>query len=856
MLQNIIATSIYYVMKNTKTLLLLLLLILGQSETLFAQFLCGSPLPDEEQKKELFALFQQYTQQKKLRAVTSYRVAVKANVVSGNNSSNFLSDNDVREIINNANVYLQNINVQLYLYNDRVYQIKNDQYADFKVADENELRQANDVSEAINIYFVKYITLQNLTILSGYAALPNYSASTNRIFYSYFERSSDDFNNLKNKTFLHEIGHYFGLLHTFQDSNNADLSKRELVTRGAGSNCVTAGDQICDTAADPFERLPLTSVFNCNEPLPADLQDANGETYSPPINNIMSYQQRCGNIFTEQQYQKMQASFAIRFSPLAEYQIVSRNANFLTVEALDKKIYCVGDSVRITLNIEGNFENNNQFYVDLSDKMGENFKRIDSRFFANKLSLKLPFDLPEGDGYRIRLMATRPETVGQVSEHFAVRTYPSATITSTNSSINAGESANLVVSLGGSGAWSFQLSDGTSVENFRQNSYVFAKNLTESATFSVISVKNMCGTVNSNSFISIDVVQPQIYVESLSSSTICQGQSLRVGVSITGKLSSNSQLVIQISDSLGNNFIDLPTQVSLFALSTQIPANFPTGSGYKIKVAAKNTNYFSSILGPFVIAVPPLPPIVGENSVFCQNSEPVALVAGGSNLKWYTGELEIKSFPNIVPPTTNTGTYSYYVTQSTNYGCESKKTKVNVTIIPLATATISGDASILNGDSTLLKVNLTGELPSEIVLSDGRSFIATQTPYMIEVRPTESVNYSLKTIRNSCGIGLVNGSAKIIVLEPLATEETVEDIVKVFPNPTSEQFFVELMTTIPKKLSVSIIDNKGKILQERILITSGKQQEMFSLNHYPSGIYFIKTVFDKSVLVKKIILER
>lgn len=837
-------------------LIFTLLLLTGQSKTLLAQFACGSPSPSEAQKKELLELFQKFTQQKNTRAINNYRVAVKANVVSANNASSFLSESDIRVIINNANTYLQNINIQLYLYNDKVYQIKNDQYADFKIVDEVSLRQANDVSDAINIYFVKYITLQNLTILSGYAALPSYSASTNRIFYSYFERTEDDFNNLKNKTFLHEIGHYFGLLHTFQDSNNPDMSKRELVTRGAGSNCVTTGDQLCDTPADPFERLPLIYAYNCDQKTPTDLQDANGETFSPPINNIMSYQQRCGNIFTEQQYQKMQASFAIRFSPLAEYQITSRSANFLTINTLDKKVYCVGDSLKISFDLEGMFENNNQLFVDISDKNGVNFQRIESKFVADKIAIKLPFSLPEGDDYRIRLTATRPETISPISEHFAVRTYPNANISSTKSSINVGESTDLVVSLGGSGTWSFQLSDGTSVDNFRQNSYIISRTPAESTTYSVVSVKNMCGTGSTGNSASVNVIQPQIQAEALSTSTICQGQSIRLSISVVGKLSSNSQLVIQISDPTGNNFVDLPTQVSLFTLSAQIPAGFQTGTGYRIKVAAKNTDYFSSVLGPFNIITPPPPPVVVENYSFCQNSETSPLTATGTNLKWYTGELDVKPFLNITPPTGNTGTFSYYVSQSNSYGCESKKAKINVMIIPLATAIISGDVSMLKGDSTLLDVNLTGELPIELKLSDGRSFVCNKTPFWIEVRPTKSTTYSIKEIKNSCGVGFVNGSARITILEPLADEEAVKEQVKVYPNPTTEQVFVEFVSSVSQNSSINIIDVGGKTIQTRNLKGLGKQHEVFDVSNYSAGIYFIKTNFDKRVSIKKIIIEK
>ncbi|CAH0995883.1 hypothetical protein EMA8858_02011 [Emticicia aquatica] len=842
-------------MKKVKILSFVLLLLFGQGENLYAQFNCGLPNPSDIQKKESFDLFQKYIRQKKAK-LTTYKVAVKANVISANNTANFLSENDIRAIISNANLYLQNINVQLYLLNDKVYQIKDDKYADFKIADENALRQINDVPNAINIYFVKKITLQDLTILSGYASLPTTSASSNRIFYSYFERSEDDFTNLKDKTFLHELGHYFGLFHTFQDSNNSDIKKRELVTRGNGSNCVSTGDQLCDTAADPFERLPLISAYNCTETAPADIVDANGDIFSPPIDNIMSYHQRCGNVFTEQQYQKMQASFAIRFSPLAEYQIVPRNPNFVIINNLDKKVYCIGDSLRISFNLEGLFENNNQLFVEISDQFGKNYQKIDARLNNEKLVIKLPDDFPEGDNYRVQLTATRPETTSAISENFAIRTYPGVTLSAENGIINSGESTNLIFNFSGSGPWDLDLSDSTFIKNIRQNSYQIAKSPLQTTTYSIISARNMCGEGIKGNATTINVVQPQILAEALSTSTVCQGQNIKLSIAIIGKLSSSSQLVIQISDTNGHNFTDLPTQVSLFTLSAQIPSTFQVGSGYRIKVLAKNSDYFSSILGPFTIIAPPSPPIIAENFLYCQNSNSEPLFAEGTNLKWYMSELDIKSFQSITPPTGNEGVLNYYVSQTNAYGCESKKIKTTVTIKPLILALINGDATVLKGDSALIQINFTGELPAEIKLSDGRTFVCNQNPFTIEVKPLQSSTYTLKEVQNACGFGTVLGSATITISEPLATEENSVELINVYPNPTNQQVNIDFLVASTKSSNIILSDNNGKVLQQKRLLSSESQQEIFDFKTYSSGIYFLKIIHDKKTIIKKIVLEK
>ncbi len=102
------------------------------------------------------------------------------------------------------------------------------------------------------------------------------------------------------KTVPHEIGHFFGLKHTFEGSGD------ELVD---GSNCQTVGDDICDTPADPFvDGDPVEEYVNtalgCR--FISLKTDANGDYYTPDVGNIMSYYPgACGCGFTHQQYLKM-----------------------------------------------------------------------------------------------------------------------------------------------------------------------------------------------------------------------------------------------------------------------------------------------------------------------------------------------------------------------------------------------------------------------------------------------------------------------------------------------------------------------------------------------------------------------
>jgi len=143
----------------------------------------------------------------------------------------------------------------------------------------------------INIYFTGDIAVP--AGAGGYAPLP----------------PSDDYIVIKTLGSLrHEMGHFFGLPHTFEGGN-------ELAD---GSNCLTAGDLICDTEADPD---PSGKKVDCDcNYIGPPLRDANGDFYEPPTDNIMSsysppsppcFGGTCRCRFTPGQYLVMSQQFTL-----------------------------------------------------------------------------------------------------------------------------------------------------------------------------------------------------------------------------------------------------------------------------------------------------------------------------------------------------------------------------------------------------------------------------------------------------------------------------------------------------------------------------------------------------------------
>lgn len=97
---------------------------------------------------------------------------------------------------------------------------------------------------------------------------------------------------------IHEMGHLFGLPHTWETVG-------ELVRR---NGCYTSGDGFCDTEADPY---PIGEVTGA----PCDFQpgpkDANSDYYTPPLDNYMTYFKPCRCRFTQEQYNFMALTFIL-----------------------------------------------------------------------------------------------------------------------------------------------------------------------------------------------------------------------------------------------------------------------------------------------------------------------------------------------------------------------------------------------------------------------------------------------------------------------------------------------------------------------------------------------------------------
>ena len=265
---------------------------------------CGTEVPDnffetENNNKENFeyylAEYYSKVQSKSSTAITN--VPAKIHIITDTNGATNITESQILDEINEANIFLANSFLEITVCEDTNYIANNNLY-DFDISDDQGELYANNQPNIMNLYFVESINQGNV---AGYTYFPQ-----NSQYYDVIVMDNQATTNTISSTLIHEFGHHFVLLHTHGTSNEPG-STDEYVN---GSNCATAGDRFCDTPADPLINGSNVSSVNCM--YTGNATDALGQTYDPDTSNIMSYSpDTCTDFFSQEQYAYMYAGYHV-----------------------------------------------------------------------------------------------------------------------------------------------------------------------------------------------------------------------------------------------------------------------------------------------------------------------------------------------------------------------------------------------------------------------------------------------------------------------------------------------------------------------------------------------------------------
>jgi hypothetical protein len=252
-----------------------------------SSFRCGTADPTPAQLAELRAI-SSLAPSRQPAGPVSY-VPLRVHVVRRTDGSGGADEAAIYQGLAEVNALFVAANLQFYLCGAPHY-IDNTAWYDFSSTDEAALTTPgpNYNDSQVNVYFPHSVTLSGVGGASY--AYVNGGSGYRKVLMGFISGGA----------LAHELGHLFGLPHTFNNNNSANVADRELVAR---TNCTTAGDQICDTPADPFD-LPGATRNNCT--YTGTARDAQGSLFVPSMTNGMSYWS-CGTDYSPGQCSRMQA---------------------------------------------------------------------------------------------------------------------------------------------------------------------------------------------------------------------------------------------------------------------------------------------------------------------------------------------------------------------------------------------------------------------------------------------------------------------------------------------------------------------------------------------------------------------
>ena len=189
-------------------------------------------------------------------------------------------------LIASVNDLLEPAGIGIFLCEEVEY-IDSDYYYDYNKIQENGLYQQHYVANTLNLYIPNTVSTPSGSPQCGYTYYPGWKDMA-------FVASVCA---LDGSTLAHEVGHYFGLYHTHGVSNT------QMTDEFADfSNCLVAGDDVCDTPAEPN----LSTGVDSSCIYQGTASDANGFPFDPDPSNIMSYAPKpCKFQFTQGQYNRM-----------------------------------------------------------------------------------------------------------------------------------------------------------------------------------------------------------------------------------------------------------------------------------------------------------------------------------------------------------------------------------------------------------------------------------------------------------------------------------------------------------------------------------------------------------------------
>ncbi len=396
-------------------------------------------------------------------------------------------------------------------------------------------------------------------------------------------------------------------------------------------------------------------------------------------------------------------------------------------------------------------------------------------------------------------------------------------------SICSGSSVNLTINISGGSATLQWLKNGVPIAGATGTSYAAA-----TAGVYSVAVTASCGVSYSNNVTVVVNNAPVASITPPTSTTFCAGSSVT--------LQANTGAGLTYVWKKYGNVIAGATSSSYVA----------TGSGI-YKVVVSNSSGCSTNSSNITLTALPLPTATisaAGSTAICPGTSVTLNANTGTGLTY-----QWRKYSNVIVGATGstyaaTGAGQYKVRVTNANGCAKNSNTINVTTLPAPTAAITaiGPTTFCQGDSVRLAANTGAGLSYQWKKGSNNISGATTANYYAKVAGNFKVTVtgSNGCVKNSNAIA-VNVPCRVGAHSELANENSI----RVFPNPSSDKFYLEINESFDEPLIIKAFDSIGKELNVQIIkITEGS----FEFEFEKPGMYIItisSSEFYQSIKVLK-----
>ncbi len=258
-------------------------------------------------------------------------------------------------------------------------------------------------------------------------------------------------------------------------------------------------------------------------------------------------------------------------------------------------------------------------------------------------------------------------------------------------------------------------------------------------------------------------------------------------------------------------------------------------TGYTVTGTSSLSGCSVSFVKPVNVALSPNVNIIADNLSVC-GSQPVKLTAvGASNYNWAHGPNT--AFTTVTPSVTTT----YSVIGVSAQGCAVMRTQQ---IVVNALPNISANSSVAQscaGQSVLLTAS--GGNSYQWLASTSNLYVGNP----VSVSPQNSTSYTVTgTDANGCS------NTAIVLLEvnecTSLSENSAAGAIKVFPNPNTGLFTVQMENGSVK--NISVVDMMGRTV---VSTSTSAVNADFDISQLSNGVYYIRIQADETTQVIKLV---